>query len=148
MLGPRGAGHAHKYYRPQDVQSLQIWEERANTAIMVLYSNIDVMQSMADFYRRLLANRDFDLARPCSDDIDAFVAQINDIIHDFRTQMGRATDLVKATNNRKELVGFPCTRTYELRTNELGPRLFNIYRASLPSAWRYSTATWRRRPLL
>ncbi|KAH8912896.1 hypothetical protein BR93DRAFT_122629 [Coniochaeta sp. PMI_546] len=104
VLGPRGAGHAHKYYRPQDVQSLQIWEEKANTAIMVLVSNIDVMQSLAEFYKRLQANKDFDLATPCSDDIDAFAAQINDIIHDFRIQIGRATDLVKVTNNRKELV--------------------------------------------
>ncbi|KAB5576415.1 hypothetical protein GE09DRAFT_622164 [Coniochaeta sp. 2T2.1] len=104
VLGPRGAGHAHKYYRPQDVQSLQIWEEKANTAIMVLESNIDIMQSLTGFYKRLLANKDFDLGTPCSDDIDAFVAQINDIIHDFRTQIGRSTDLVKVTNNRRELI--------------------------------------------
>lgn len=71
---------------------------------MVLESNIDVMHSLAEFYLRLRANRDFDLAIPCSDDIDAFVSQINDIIHDFRTQIGRATSQVKITNNRKELV--------------------------------------------
>ena len=104
MLGPRGAGHAHKYYRPQDVQSLQIWAEKANTAIMVLESNIDVMQSLTGFYKRLRVNKDFHMGTPCSDDIDAFIAQINDIIHDFRTQIGRATDLVKITNNRRELV--------------------------------------------
>jgi hypothetical protein len=86
------------------VQSLQIWEEKANTAITVLDSNIDVMESLSEFYKRLRASRDFDLGTPCSDDVEAFIAQINDIIHDFRTQIGRASDLVKVTNNRKELV--------------------------------------------
>lgn len=113
MLGPRGAGHAHKYYRPRDVQSFQIWEEKANTAIMVLESNIDVMQTLVEFYKRLQSNRDFDLGTPCSDDIDAFVAQINGMLHDFRTQISRATNLVKVTNSRKELVSLvPCTHGF------------------------------------
>lgn len=103
VLGPRGVGHAHKYYRPQDVQSLQIWEEKANTAIMVLHANIDVMQSLTAYYKRLRASKDFDLRLLCSNDIEAFTAQVNDMVHDFRTQIGRASDLVKVTKNRKEL---------------------------------------------
>ena len=87
------------------MQSLQIWEEKANTAITVLDSNIDVMQSLTEYYKRLRSSKDFDLGDPCSDDIEAFVAQLNDMMHDFRTLIGRATDLVKVTKNRKELVG-------------------------------------------
>ncbi|CAJ2513987.1 Uu.00g021060.m01.CDS01 [Anthostomella pinea] len=29
VLGPSGLGHAHKTYTPQDIQDLQIWEEKA-----------------------------------------------------------------------------------------------------------------------
>lgn len=85
------------------MQSLQRWEEKANTAIMVLDSNIDVMQSLTGYYARLRESKDFHLGNSCSDDIEAFIAQINDIVHDFRTQIGRASDLVKITQDRKEL---------------------------------------------
>lgn len=108
VLGLRGAGHAHKHYRPQDVQSLQVWEEKANTAIMALVSNIDVMQSLAKFYKRLRVSKDFRLGKVCANDIEGFTSQIDDIVHDFRTQIGRATDLVKFTKNRKKLVGTAC----------------------------------------
>lgn len=71
---------------------------------MVLNSNIDIMQSLAAYYTRLTEDKDFELRSRCSDDIQAFLAQIGDIVQNLRTQLGRASDIVKITQDRKELV--------------------------------------------
>ncbi|RKU47531.1 hypothetical protein DL546_005494 [Coniochaeta pulveracea] len=104
VLAPTREGSAHKHYRPDDVQSLQRWQERANQATMVLNSNIDIMQSLAAYYTRLTEDKDFELRSRCSDDIQAFLAQIGDIVQNLRTQLGRASDIVKITQDRKELI--------------------------------------------
>lgn len=73
---------------------------------MVLEGNVSVMLSLCKFYTNLKTNRHFpkELKDDCSDDITAFVAQVEDMVSDLNGQIARATVLLKITNDRKELV--------------------------------------------
>ncbi|KAI2466330.1 hypothetical protein F4781DRAFT_406063 [Annulohypoxylon bovei var. microspora] len=104
VLGPSGAGHAHKTYTPQDIQDLQIWEERTRQVIMALEGNADVMLSLAAFYRRLNRDKSFSLRKTCSLDISTFGNQVESIITDFRMQIKRAEFLVRTISDRRQLV--------------------------------------------
>jgi hypothetical protein len=106
LHGPRGEGHAHRVYKPDDIQSLQIWQDRANEAVMVLEANTDVLKSLHTFYHDIVDRRDFPdtLKTACEDDLRTFTSQLNEIIHDFHMQTARAKLLVKLISDRKELV--------------------------------------------
>ena len=100
----RQPGYAHHEFSATDVQDLQRWADKANEVIMVLESNADVMTSLRQYYQSLSKNPDFNLNPGCGDSIQAFAAQVEDMIYDFRMQISRAKLLVKIVNDRKELV--------------------------------------------
>lgn len=122
--GPRGEGFAHKEYRPYDIQDLQLWQDRANEAVMVLEANTDVLKSILKFYTGLIARKDFPnaLRIACEDDILTFSSQLEEIISDFNMQTARAKLLVNIISDRKELVlqhlqGQAAERTEQLNRN-------------------------------
>lgn len=86
---------------------------------MVLEANVDVMKSLCKFYIDLKTNRHFPkrLKDECGEDIQAFVAQVEDMIYDLKMQIARATVLVKITNDRKEIVSM--SRQFTRKTTHL-----------------------------
>jgi hypothetical protein len=100
-FGPRGLGHEYRY---SHVQSLQLWEEKANSAATVLTSNIVVMECLSAFYSRLRDHTSFDLKMSCSGDIQAFTTQVDYVVRDFEFLIGRARDFVKISRDRRDLV--------------------------------------------
>ncbi|KAF7551356.1 hypothetical protein G7Z17_g5039 [Cylindrodendrum hubeiense] len=103
VLGPTGSGHHHRIYTAGDIQKLLTWEEKISEVITVLESNVEVMNSLKQFYEKLSVNKDFDL-KECSYDIEVFVGQLSHMMDDFRLQIGRAKALVRVMSNRTELV--------------------------------------------
>ncbi|KAI1775400.1 hypothetical protein F4818DRAFT_416492 [Hypoxylon cercidicola] len=104
VLGPSGVGYAHKTYTAQDIQDLQIWEERTRQAIMALEGNVDVMSALMMFYRRVVQDRNFPLRKKCSSDVMTFAVQVGNILSDHRMQIKRAEFLVRTISDRRQLV--------------------------------------------
>lgn len=107
VLGPSGTGYAHKTYTAQDIQDLQIWEERTRQAITALEGNVDIMSALVMFYRRLAQDRNFPLRKKCSSDVATFAAQVGNIVSDHRMQIKRAEFLVRTISDRRQLVSLP-----------------------------------------
>lgn len=147
-FGPSGLGHEYTY---SHVQSLQRWEEKANSATTVLNSNIVVMQSLSNFYSRLrrktfstLRKRiTIDQRTNCSGDIEAFTTQVDYVVRDFQFLIGRARDFVKISRDRRDLVGAvaPFQPWFVLMCSS--SRSLNICRTNPLSAWNCSTRGWR-----
>lgn len=70
----------------------------------MLSSNIDIMNSLSDFYRRLSRNSDSGPASTCQDDIEIFSNDLGNIINNFRLQVNRSKAMVKTLTDRTELV--------------------------------------------
>jgi hypothetical protein len=135
----------HKDYRPWDVQSLQKLAEKTSKAMMVMNSNIDILQSLSGYYTKLLKNKDFNLQNSCSDDIGALAAQISDITHDFQTQIGRASDLLKLAQDRKELVCIHGRgpQLCVIHADSSVHRSFSIFKVNLHTVWSRPATAWR-----
>jgi len=103
-FGPREPGEVRKLYTPDDLQSLQGYEDKINETIMILEANIDVLTSLRKYYEALLGNKDFPLKKHCREDILKFSAQINDMIYDLNMQISRAKLLVRIAADRKSLI--------------------------------------------
>ncbi|KAK0726600.1 hypothetical protein B0T21DRAFT_371892 [Apiosordaria backusii] len=103
VLGFREPGQRPKRYQARDVQHMQIWQERASEAVVVLEGNIEVMQSLGQFYQGLAQDDRFP-QRSCAGDIADFVNQLDAMIADLRNGVSRAKALVKTTADRKELI--------------------------------------------
>lgn len=91
-------------YTPDHVQMVQHREDKTNAAIMVMEANTDVLNSLRDFYKRLVENKDFDLKSTCEADVTTFASQTDDLIYESKMQIARAKVLVKITADRKNLV--------------------------------------------
>ncbi|OTB13154.1 hypothetical protein K445DRAFT_320334 [Daldinia sp. EC12] len=104
LFGSSEVGSAHKTYTPRDIQDLQIWEERVRKVIVTLEGNVDVMISLARFYRQLPQDKGFPLRKSCSLDIGTFSGQIGNFIRDIKMQIKRAGFLEKTISDRRELV--------------------------------------------
>lgn len=107
LLGHRGERDAYEIYTGRDIQKLQIWHESVCDIIAVLESNVEVLSSMATFYRNLQAKKDFPLANLCGDDIDDFVEELDLITSGFKMQISRGKSLRQRTMERSELVRLP-----------------------------------------
>lgn len=102
----RRPGVTRKTYTSEDLQLVQVYEDKVSEVILILEANNEVMQSLADFYANLMTNDDLDLAlrKQCTDDVRDFTAQIKDMMYDSNMQIQRAKLLVKLTADRKALV--------------------------------------------
>jgi hypothetical protein len=103
-LNPRAQSLARREYTPEDLQTLQNYEEKTNEAIMILEANADVLTSLRTFYERMMENKEFQFKQHSCDDIRAFAARVEDMVYDSRMQISRAKLLVRITSDRKSLV--------------------------------------------
>ncbi|KAI6083813.1 hypothetical protein F4821DRAFT_244006 [Hypoxylon rubiginosum] len=104
VLGPSGTGYAHKTYTAQDIQDLQIWEEKTRQVITALEGNVDVMTALVMFYRRLVQDRNFPLRKKCFPDVATFAVEVGNILSDHKMQIKRAEFLVRTISDRRQLV--------------------------------------------
>ncbi|OQV04544.1 hypothetical protein CLAIMM_09404 isoform 1 [Cladophialophora immunda] len=104
VIGPRGFGDGRREYKPEDLQRVQQFEEKANEATMVLEGNIDVLTSLRGYYEELLHHRDFDLKASCAQEIGTFATQVNDAVYETRMHVSRAKLLLRIISDRKSLV--------------------------------------------
>ncbi|KUI62025.1 hypothetical protein VP1G_09152 [Cytospora mali] len=104
VLGPVGKGHHHRLYTPGDIQDLLLWGEKVTEAITVLEYNVDIMDSLRNFYIGLGSNKDCEPAMTCHEDVDIFTNNVSNMIHDFKRQIFRSKALVKLLSDRTELV--------------------------------------------
>lgn len=104
LLGHRGEGDSYEIYTGRNIQQLQIWHEKVCDVIAVLDSNVEVISSMAAFYRNLQSKNNFPLKDSCREDIEEFVEELDMIISSFKLQISRAKSLRQKTMERSELV--------------------------------------------
>ncbi|KAK8006642.1 hypothetical protein PG991_012939 [Apiospora marii] len=93
-----------KKYTPQDIQSLQIWEEAAGQAIAALEGNIDVISALLEFYQGVVKDKNFTIQGDCAGDVASFAAQIKAMNVQFAMEVKRTQALVKSVSDRRELV--------------------------------------------
>jgi hypothetical protein len=113
VLGSRAPGASRREYTPEDLQTLQNYEEKTNEAIMISEANADVLSSLGTFYRRLVESKDFPLRGNCAEGVFKFAASIDDMVYDSRMQISRAKLLVRITADRKSLVSNSISRRSE-----------------------------------
>jgi len=72
----------------------------------MLEANGEVLESLHEFYTKLMTNVDFDLRNSdvCRRALSSFRSQLRDSIHDFKMHTARAKTLSKMTADRKNLV--------------------------------------------
>jgi hypothetical protein len=103
-MGARGRDKVRREYEPQDLQTVEHYEEKANEAIMILEANVEVMKSLRTFYEKLTSNNAFSMTGACGDDINTFLTQLDDMMYELNTHISRAKLLVRIATNRKGLV--------------------------------------------
>ncbi|KAK1759037.1 hypothetical protein QBC47DRAFT_370967 [Echria macrotheca] len=103
-LVPRDEGHQAKNYQSSDVRRMQIWEEQASEVVIVLEGNVDVLVSLQQFFRGLLADERFPFRDSCADEINDFAANLDTIMRDMKNNISRARALMRTTADRKELI--------------------------------------------
>jgi Mg2+ and Co2+ transporter CorA len=104
VLGPRDPSSGRREYTPEDLQTLQNYEEKTNEATMILEANANVLTSLRLFYERLVDRKDFPLRGDCRDEVLAFATRVDDMVYDSRMQVSRAKLLVRIIADRKNLV--------------------------------------------
>jgi len=95
-------------YNPDtfDLIFVQVKEDDANKALMLLDANAEIFTSLQKYYRSLMQNADFDLrsSEACKRATDDFLLQLGDYTHDMKMLSDRAKTLAKITADRKNLV--------------------------------------------
>lgn len=70
----------------------------------MLSSNIDIMNSLSDFYVRLSRMTDSGPASQCQEDIEVFSNDLGNLVNNFRLLVNRSKALVKTLTDRTEMV--------------------------------------------
>lgn len=104
VIGPTGKSSCHHLYTARDIQDLLLWEERLSEAVTVLSSNIDIMNSLSEFYLRLSRMTDSGPASKCQEDIEIFSNDLRNLVNNFQLQVNRSKALVKTLTDRTEMV--------------------------------------------
>ncbi|KAM7204656.1 hypothetical protein V8F20_003440 [Naviculisporaceae sp. PSN 640] len=92
--------------QPRAMTLVQEKEEKVNETVMVMTSNIKILTSLASFYQGLVSDPDFPSTHvdACKSAVKRFVAANDQFIEDLRTQVTRATALLKITQERKAII--------------------------------------------
>ncbi|KAG6363610.1 hypothetical protein INS49_008711 [Diaporthe citri] len=104
VIGPTGKSSCHHLFTARDIQDLLLWEERLSEAVTVLSSNIDIMNSLSDFYLRLTRMTDSGPASRCQEDTEVFSNDLGNLINNFQLQVNRSKALAKTLTDRTEMV--------------------------------------------
>ena len=104
LYGP--LDQTHQQYRSCHIQELQRWKDRASEALMILEANVNVITALQKFYTTLKTNPAFSstLKGAFREDINKFVANLDEINDELRNYALRARLLVGIISDRKELV--------------------------------------------
>lgn len=86
-IAPRDRTLPRHHFKPEDVQYVQIHEEKINVAIMILEANGNVLKSLREFYKNLLNDRNSPWRDTCKDDILVFSEQVKDMVYDLEMQI-------------------------------------------------------------
>jgi hypothetical protein len=106
IYGPRGPSHIPKIYQSSDIQNLQLWQDKASEAVMVLGSNIEILTSIRQYYSDLFSQSELpsSLKEDCQSDVESFKTHLNDVISDFKSHTSRAKLLSAIIRDRQKLV--------------------------------------------
>ncbi|KAK4166335.1 hypothetical protein QBC43DRAFT_206382 [Cladorrhinum sp. PSN259] len=104
MLGPWEKGNSPRHYQPSDIRRMQVWEELASEAIVVLEGNLEVISSLQGVYRGLAQDKRFPHRKACAGEITDFINQLDAMKSELRNIIGRCHALVKVSADRKELI--------------------------------------------
>ena len=96
---------------------MQSLEEKISETVMVLEANNDIMESLSDFYVKLMTSADMDavLRQNCSDDVREFAGEIVNLRHNISMELRRAHVLAKITGDRKSLVSLQLRSSFDTR---------------------------------
>ncbi|KAK5659027.1 hypothetical protein OQA88_1114 [Cercophora sp. LCS_1] len=103
-LGPRENGRLAQRYGSNDVRRMQIREEQASEADVILQGNIDILVSLQQFYQGLVKDDRFPFRASCAGEISDFLGNLDTIVSDMKNNASRAKALMKKTADRKELI--------------------------------------------
>jgi len=103
-LAPRDDGYLPQHYKSSDVRRMQIWEEQASEAVVILEGNVEILVSLQQFYRELAKDDRFPFRDSCAGEINDFANNFDTFVSDMKNNISRARALTKITADRKELV--------------------------------------------
>jgi hypothetical protein len=125
VIAPQSAASGAQMYSSRSLQVLQHDTDRANEAIMVIESNLDIMKRLRGFYQSLLINRNFVEALPApspvnqttanatptidprvSEVVTSFVMELESLASEMSMHVSRAKLLVTIARDRNTLVSF------------------------------------------
>jgi len=94
----------------QDLQHVQLLEDKANEAIFVLNANIDVLRTLREHYQDLIKAEDCikGLGANIERIVDRFDRHLATIVNDLKMQIARAGALMRMLADRKALVCTEC----------------------------------------
>ncbi len=89
-----------------DLQRIQLIEEQANEALLVLKTNGNVMSELREYYSSVMQSEDCppDMRQHCKDRFAHFGSRIASAQHDLRMQQSRVETLLRLLADRKTLV--------------------------------------------
>ncbi|KAI1747623.1 hypothetical protein F4782DRAFT_419012 [Xylaria castorea] len=92
--------------RPRAVTRVQEYEDKVNEAVMVMESNIKIMESLLSSYKTLVEDQDFPPAEisACQTALKRFSTRMREFIYDLQTQVERGMILSKIARDRKNIV--------------------------------------------
>ncbi|KAI0206605.1 hypothetical protein F4808DRAFT_404691 [Astrocystis sublimbata] len=92
--------------RPRAITRVQEYEEKVNEAVMVMESNIKILESLLSSYTALVEDPDFPSAEVsgCRKALKKFSARLSEFIYDLETQAERGRALSKIAKDRKDIV--------------------------------------------
>ncbi|KAI1122267.1 hypothetical protein F5Y10DRAFT_281811 [Nemania abortiva] len=92
--------------RPRAVTRVQEYEDKVNEAVMVMESNIKIMESILSSYKTLVEDPDFPSAEvvACRKSLKRFSTRMDEFIYDLQTQVDRGRILSKIAQDRKNIV--------------------------------------------
>jgi hypothetical protein len=93
-----------KLYTAEDIQRVQILEDKINELKMVVNGNVEVMSALADYYVQLVAHADWSLPTSSGLNVQMFSKQVKSAIYDLKIQSSRADALARHAKERKLLV--------------------------------------------
>lgn len=96
----------HEGFTFGDLQRIQVIEEQANEALLVLRTNSNVLTEMRGYYGSFMHSNDcpLDIQQHCQDGYARFESRIASILHDLQMQQSRVESLLRLLADRKSLV--------------------------------------------
>ncbi|KAF4841954.1 hypothetical protein CGCSCA4_v009097 [Colletotrichum siamense] len=91
---------------PGSLGGVQRWEEKVNSTLMAMESNVKIMKLIQKFYKDLVKDEHFPQRerRACQSAVKDFVFQLEELICETQMQVSRAQVLLKILSDRKTIL--------------------------------------------